>query len=157
MRKLLILTLAVLAVPVLIPAVHAAGTEPPAMAESPKDPDYENGKKALDKRDYKAAVELFSRAADRDPGNASFRNELGFAYRKSGNIELAFKHYNEALRLDPTHRGAHEYLGETYLLVNNLPKAEEQLAQLDKLCFLPCEEYTELKQAIEEYKQKKKS
>jgi Flp pilus assembly protein TadD len=155
MRKLLILTLAVLAVPVL--AVHAAGTEPPAMAESPKDPDYENGKKALDKGDYKAAVELFSRAAARDPDNASARNELGYAYRKSGNLELAFKQYNEALRLDPKHRGAHEYLGETYLLVNNLPKAEEQLAQLDKLCFLPCEEYTELKQAIQKYKQKKKN
>jgi len=155
MRKLLILTLAVLAVPVL--AVHAAGTEPPAMVERPKDPDYENGKKALDKGDYKAAVGYFSRAAEREPDNASVRNELGYAYRKSGSLELAFKQYNEALRLDPKHRGAHEYIGETYLLVNNLPKAEEHLAQLDRLCFLPCEEYTELKRAIQEYKQKKKN
>jgi Flp pilus assembly protein TadD len=153
MRNLLILTLAVLAVPAL--AVHAAGSEPPAVAERPKDPDYDNGKKALDKGDYKAAVELFSRAAERNPDNASVRNELGYAYRKSGNLELAFRQYNEALRLDPKHRGAHEYIGETYLLVNNLPKAEEHLAMLDKLCFLPCEEYTELKQAIEEYKRKK--
>jgi Flp pilus assembly protein TadD len=125
------------------------------MAERPKDPDYENGKKALERGDYKAAVELFSRAAEREPDNASVCNELGYAYRKSGNLELAFKHYNEALRLDPKHRGAHEYIGETYLLVNNLPKAEEHLALLDKLCFLPCEEYTDLKQAIEEYKRKK--
>jgi len=153
MRKLLILILALLAVPF----VHAAGTEPPAMAERPQDPDYANGKKALDQGDYKAAVGYFSRAAEREPDNASVRNELGYAYRKSGNLELAFKHYGEALRLDPKHRGAHEYIGETYLLVNNLPKAEEHLAQLDKLCFLPCEEYTELKQAIQEYKQKKKN
>ena len=152
MRKLLILTLAVLAVPVL--AVHAAGTEPPAMVERPKDPDYENGKKALDKGDYKAAVGYFSRAAEREPDNASVRNELGYAYRKSGSLELAFKQYNEALRLDPKHRGAHEYLGEAYLMTGNLAKAEEQLAVLNKLCLFSCEEYRDLKTAIAGYKRK---
>ncbi|MGB7542485.1 MAG: tetratricopeptide repeat protein, partial [Burkholderiales bacterium] len=109
MRKLLILTLAVLAAPALVPAVRAAGTDMPQAVERPKDPDYENGKKALQAQDYKAAVEYFKRAAARDPGNSNFQNELGYAYRKSGNLDLAFEHYNEALRLDPKHRGAHEY------------------------------------------------
>ena len=36
-------------------------------------------------------------------------------------LELVFKHYNEALRLDPKHLGAHEYLGEVYLTVGNAP------------------------------------
>ena len=154
MRKLLLLTLTILAVPVLVPAVHAAGSEPsmPTM-QRPKDPDYESGKKALEARDYKAAVESFTRAAARDPGNADVQNELGYSWRKSGNLDMAFKHYNEALRLDPNHKGAHEYLGETYLLVDNLPKAEEHLAKLDKLCFFPCSEYRELKEAIQAYKQ----
>jgi hypothetical protein len=36
--------------------------------------------------------------------------------------------------------------------VNNLPKAEEHLARLDKLCFFSCEEYRDLKKAVEQYK-----
>ena len=43
------------------------------------------------------------------------------------------------------HRGALEYSGELYLMTGNLPKAEERLAALDKACFLPCEEYSDLK------------
>jgi hypothetical protein len=37
-------------------------------------------------------------------------------------------------------------------MANNLPKAQEHLARVDDLCFFPCEEYTELKKAVEEYK-----
>jgi Flp pilus assembly protein TadD len=153
MRRLLTLTLAVLAGPALVPAAHSAGSEPPPVVQRPQDPDYEAGMKAISGRDYQAAVDNFKRAAARDPNNADMQNHLGYSYRKSGNLDMAFKHYNEALRLDPNHRGAHEYIGETWLLVNNLPKAEEHLARLDKLCLFPCEEFTELKQAIQKYKQ----
>jgi DNA-binding SARP family transcriptional activator len=65
-----------------------------------------------------------------------------------------FKHYNEALRIDPKHKGAHEYLGEAYLMVGNVAKAKEHLAQLDKLCFFGCSEYSDLKKAIAAYEQK---
>jgi hypothetical protein len=37
-------------------------------------------------------------------------------------------------------------------MTNNLPKAEEHLKILDKLCFFPCSEYTQLKKAVAEYK-----
>jgi len=63
-------------------------------------------------------------------------------------MSLVFKHYNEALRIDPDHRGAHEYLGEAYLMVGNVAKAKEHLSVLDKLCFFPCDEFTDLKKAI---------
>jgi len=153
MRKLLMLIFTVLAGLALVPAALAAGTEQMPTMQSPRDPDYESGKKALESRDFKAAVDSFTRAAARDPGNADIQNELGYSWRKSGNLDMAFKHYNEALRLNPNHRGAHEYIGETYLMVNDLPKAEEHLAVLDKLCFFPCSEYKELKEAVQAYKQ----
>lgn len=153
MRKPLILALILLAGPALAPAVRAAGTESPAPTPRPSNPDYDAGKKALDAKNYKAAIESFTRAAAREPDNANVQNELGFSYRKAGDLDMAFKHYDEALRLDPKHKGAHEYMGEAYLMVNNLPKAEEHLAQLDKLCFFSCEEYKELKEAIQSYKQ----
>jgi len=41
-------------------------------------------------------------------------------------------------------------------MVNDLPKAEAHLAQLDKLCFFSCEEYRDLKKAIEDYKTTKR-
>ena len=153
MRKLLISGFALLAGLAPLATLHAAGTDSgPAPNARPVDPDYDSGKKAVEAGNWKAALDSFERVASRDPGNADAQNYLGYAWRKSGNLDLAFKHYNEALRLDPRHKGAHEYIGEAYLMVNNLAKAEEHLARLDKLCFFPCEEYTELKNAIAEYK-----
>jgi tetratricopeptide (TPR) repeat protein len=66
-------------------------------------------------------------------------------------MNLVFKHYNEALRLDPKLKGAHEYIGEAYLMVGNVAKAKEHLGQLDKLCFFSCSEHSDLKKAIAEY------
>jgi hypothetical protein len=66
-------------------------------------------------------------------------------------MKLVFLHYEQALRIDPRHRGAHEYIGEAYLMVDDLAKAREHLAVLDKLCILPCEEYTDLKEAVAKY------
>ena len=58
--------------------------------------------------------------------------------------------------MSPKHRGANEYLGELYLETDQLAKAEERLKVLDGACFLGCEEYDDLKEAIEKYKEKKK-
>jgi tetratricopeptide (TPR) repeat protein len=153
MRNLFIPILALAASLSLSPVVYAADTPTsPQPSPKPKDPDLEAGRQAIQAQNWKVAIEDFDRAAVRDPRNADAQNLLGYSWRKSGNLDLAFKYYNEALRIDPDHRGAHEYIGEAYLMVNNLPKAEEHLGQLDKLCFLPCSEYTELKKAVEKYK-----
>lgn len=86
--------------------------------------------------------------------NADWNNLMGYSLRKSAtpDLDAAERHYLEALRIDPRHRGALEYSGELYLMKGDLPKAERQLAALDKLCFLPCEEYTDLKKAVQAYK-----
>jgi Flp pilus assembly protein TadD len=153
MRKLLLSALALLAGLALSPMLLAAGMDSgPAANARPVDPDYESGKKAVQSQNWNAALDSFSRVAAREPGNPDVQNYLGYVYRKSGNLDQAFKYYNEALRLDPGHKGAHEYIGEAYLMVNNLPKAEEHLSRLDKLCFLPCSEYSDLKKAVEKYK-----
>jgi Flp pilus assembly protein TadD len=138
------------------PLVFAAGSESPASApaDAPVDPNYAAGKQALAAGDWKAATEALSKAVEKQPGNANAQNLLAYSYRKSGNLDMAFKHYNEALRLDPDHRGAHEYIGEAYLMAGNLAKAEEHLKVLDRLCTFGCEEYRVLKTAVAEYKQK---
>jgi len=151
MLKLRIFTLALLAGLVFSPALRAADSSSSAPPR-PEDPDMASGRKAVDAQDWKTAVDSFNRVAVRDPRNADVQNLLGYSWRKSGNLDQAFKYYNEALRLDPGHKGAHEYIGEAYLMVNNLPKAEEHLARLDKLCFLPCSEYSDLKKAVDKYR-----
>jgi tetratricopeptide (TPR) repeat protein len=70
---------------------------------------------------------------------------LGYSYRNLKQYDLAFKHYQRAIELDPRHRGAHEYIGETYLLTGDLAGAEKHLAALKDICLLPCDELKDLR------------
>jgi Flp pilus assembly protein TadD len=131
-------------------AIAVDDEENPAAVEL--DPDYAAGKKAIEAKQWSAAIAALSLAALRDTRNADIQNYLGYAYRNAGQLDAAFMHYERALTLSPRHRGAHEYVGEAYLIVNNLAKAEEHLAALQQICLIPCEEFEELKEKIEAYK-----
>jgi hypothetical protein len=96
------------------------------------------------------------KAVAREPGNAEYHNLFAYSVRHTANpdMNVVLQHYRDALRIAPQHRGAHEYIGEAYLLVGDLPRAKEHLAALDKLCFFTCGEYRDLKKAIERYEMK---
>jgi Tfp pilus assembly protein PilF len=126
------------------------GTDAPA--ESTLEPDFTEGLKEIEMKDWTAAIRLLSSAALRDTRNADIQNYLAYAYRNSGDPELALRHDNHALELNPRHRGAHEYLGEAYLMIGNVSKAEEQLAELRKICLISCEEADHLAQKIAEFR-----
>jgi len=146
-------SLAVLALGLtLLPALSVADPRDEAPAGEQLDPDYAVGKAAITAKNWEVAIRSLSSAALRDTRNADIQNYLGYAYRNAGQFEAAFKHYERALALSPRHRGAHEYVGEAYLMVNNLAKAEEHLAALQEICLIPCEEFDELKEKIEAYK-----
>lgn len=119
--------------------------------------DFVNGKKAVEAKNWQAAIDAFGRAARSDPRNPDIHNYLGYAYRQMERMEDAFRHYNEALRLEPSHRGANEYIGWAYLKTNQLSKAEEHLARLEKICGKNCEEVEKLGRGIADYKAKNKS
>jgi tetratricopeptide (TPR) repeat protein len=89
-----------------------------------------------------------------DTGNADWNNLMGYTLRKATPPDYAAseKYYNEALRINPRHRGALEYSGELYLMLGDLPKAEQRLAALDKICWLGCPEYSALKEAVQSFK-----
>ena len=133
--------------------VMAAGIElnPPSPSVQ-TDPDYAAGKRDIQAKNWTDAIKHLSSAAQRDARNADLQNFLGYAYRQAGQMEPAITHYEQALQLNPRHRGAHEYMGETYLLINDLPKAEEHLAALQQICTVPCEEYEDLKKQIDAYR-----
>jgi Flp pilus assembly protein TadD len=89
-----------------------------------------------------------------DTGSADWNNLMGYSLRKAKtpDLEGSERFYNEALRINPSHRGTLEYSGELYLMKGDLATAEKRLAALDKACTFGCEEYTDLKKAIERYK-----
>jgi len=154
LRKQIGLALATaLALAVAAPAWPNMGEE----ESDSNDPNFTNGRKAVESQDWNKAVDLLTTAVQADPKNADAHNLLGYAYRKKGAFAAAFEHYDAALKLNPKHKHAHEYVGEAYLLTDDLPKAELHLAALQKICSpIPCEEYKELKRAVDEYKKKKK-
>ena len=120
-----------------------------------RDEDYAAGKRAADRKNWGEAVRLFKRAEMRNPDHADLQNILGFSYRNLKQYELAFKHYRRAIEIDPRHRGAHEYIGETYLLAGDLASAEKHLAALKGICLLPCDEMRQLERAIADYRKGK--
>jgi Flp pilus assembly protein TadD len=147
-----ILALLLLLLAAFAPALHAVDSDSDPVAAA--DPDYVAGKKAIEAKSWKAAIGFFSSAERRSPDNADIQNYLGYAHRNAGKLDVALRHYQRALKLDPRHRGAHEYIGEAYLMMKNLGKAEEHLAALDRICLLPCEEYSDLKAKIAAYKKR---
>jgi hypothetical protein len=131
----------------LAPAAALAADSGPAVQA---DPVLDQASKAIASKDWPQAQGVLRDAVARNANNPDYHNLYAYSIRKGANpdMNLVFKHYNEALRIDPKHRGAHEYIGEAYLMVGNLPKAKEHL--------FPCSEFTDLKKAIASYEAKSK-
>ena len=144
-----------LPVAVAFPGLALAAGDP--VTVDTKDPVLEKVTAATKRQDWAGAQSVLKDALAADPQNANYHNLYAYSLRKgaSADMNLVFKHYNEALRLDPKHKGAHEYIGEAYLMVGNVAKAKEHLGQLDKICFFPCVEFTDLKKAIAEHEAKR--
>ncbi|TAN53340.1 MAG: tetratricopeptide repeat protein [Betaproteobacteria bacterium] len=134
-------------------ALAAPGDDPSAGAAAAADPVIEKVLAANAQADWRRSQALLREALGKDPRNADYHNLYAYAIRKGPDpsLDLVFKHYHEALRINPTHRGAHEYIGEAYLMQRNLAKAKEHLDALDRMCFFGCEEYSMLKKAVAEF------
>ena len=141
-----------LALALALACAFAAQAAPGEEDDAGIDPEYARARQALEAKDWRAAIGLLNSAALRDTRNPDIQNYLGYAYRNSGDMAFAFRHYHRALQLNARHRGAHEYLGEAYLMSGNLAKAEEHLALLGRICLIPCEEYAVLEKKVAEYR-----
>jgi tetratricopeptide (TPR) repeat protein len=141
-----------LAAAALTLAVHpafAADTEPSPTAAPDK---LAPARAQIAQKNWPAAIAALKNV--NDTGSADWNNLMGFSLRKAPTPDYAGaeKFYNEALRIDPKHKGALEYSGELYLMLGDLPKAEQRLAALDKLCTFGCVEYSDLKKAVARFK-----
>lgn len=141
----------------LLVALTGAAVQPALAADTPPTtaaaPDkLAAARQAIQAKDWKGAIQELERVNDR--ASADWHNLMGYSLRKARTPDLdgAERHYDEALRIEPKHRGALEYSGELYLMRGDLARAEQRLAALDKACFFGCDEHKDLKAAIERYK-----
>ena len=109
-------------------------------------------KKLIDDEKYDMAISELEKALIESPDDADLLNLLAYSQRKTMRFDDALVNYQKALQIKPKHRGANEYLGELYLQLGQLDKAQERLQVLDKACFFGCEEFDELEEAIEIYR-----
>ena len=134
----------------LLPAQAEGGYK---KKDSPLKPFHE----LIEEQKYQQAITELDEALRDDPENADMLNLMAYSHRKLKHFDIALDYYQQALAIDPEHRGANEYLGELYLQTGQLEKAEERLAVLDKECFFGCDEFDELEAAIEEYRKQNPS
>ena len=101
--------------------------------------------------DYEGALALLDAAKNQnDPRILNYR---GYTTRKMGDIEGGMRFYRAALRIDPSYTLVREYMGEGFLSLGQVDKAEEQLAEIERLCGgTKCREYTLLNSAIKTHK-----
>ena len=135
--------------------VFAADTAPPAPPTGAESMD--SARAAIAKKGWSRALNELQIALRQEPRNADLNNLLGYTYRKQDtpNLPKAFEHYRIALEIDPRHRGAHEYIGEAYLMDKKPAEAQKHLDALEKICGnKTCEEYADLAGALADYRKR---
>ncbi len=121
--------------------------------ESPEDGDYiqhrsRNYQQAvgyIKNSDYHSAVSLLKKELAENPKDADTHNYMGYALRKMNDLKNSAIYYARAL----------EYQGELFLALGNLELATANLQQLEKLCWMGCDAYDDLKASIEDYQKGK--
>jgi len=86
------------------------------------------GIRALDSRDFHAAVQSFRKAVDLAPENPSLHHKLGTALSLAGDTNAAVEQFQEAVRLSPSFAQAHYSLGVLLAGSNRYPEAIERLS-----------------------------
>jgi len=89
-----------------------------------------SGKGDSAKKKFGKALKKFNEATELDARYYEAWNMVGYCARKSGDLKRSLVAYMKCLEIEPEYAQAHEYLGETYLALNDLAKAKEQLMWL---------------------------
>lgn len=112
---------------------------------------YAQAKAKIEAEDYRGAKPMLEKLLAKSPRDADVLNLMGYCSRKLGDQDEALRYYQKALAVNPKHIGANEYLGELYLEMKDLAKAEERLKVLRQACN-GCEEQQELEEKIADFK-----
>ena len=129
---------------------HAAGSS--SYSATPSKPaGYDAAVKLIKEGQFAKAIPGLHDIEAKARDDADVQNLLGFAYRKTGQLDKAGYHYEQALQLDPKHKGALEYQGELFLMLKDKASAEANYERLKKICWLGCDELDDLEEALKNY------
>ncbi|MFL2514078.1 MAG: tetratricopeptide repeat protein [Alphaproteobacteria bacterium] len=115
--------------------------------------EYLKAEKLVKTYKFEKAIKALNKLLTETPDGytkADIYNYLGYASRKqrAPNFEKAESYYLKALKIDPNHIGALEYLGELYYETGRVEKANELLEKLKIVAGENSEEYIELFEVI---------
>ena len=131
--------------------LKAADSGPPPEIIKKTNPTYAEAKTLVKSKKFDKAVVMLEELLkdSKNSSNPDILNDYAYSLRNLKQYDKAEKFYLDALKINPKHLGANEYLGELYLLTKRPEEAKKRLEVL-KTC--NCEEYKELKEKIEKYK-----
>jgi tetratricopeptide (TPR) repeat protein len=101
-----------------------------AKAASAKDDTERNKQLAKAKEQYEDSIQDYKKAIGLNNQLYQAMNEMGYAYRKSGDYDSSIKAYNAALIVRPDFTPAIEYRGEAYLALGMFDKVKESYMNL---------------------------
>ncbi|MEM7328605.1 MAG: tetratricopeptide repeat protein [Pseudomonadota bacterium] len=111
---------------------------------------YSEALRLINLGDYDAAIAELRVAGQILGPHPDVLTYIGFANRKKGERETALSYYAAALAIAPSHLSANEYLGEYYVEMGDLERAQAQLDKLNALCPFGCEQTEELARWIDD-------
>lgn len=110
--------------------------------------DLEKVQALVEAQNYSEAVSLLKILLNREE-SADYHNYMAYSLRNLEQYDESMEHYMLALELEPEHLGANEYLGELYLRLGELDKAQGQLDALASFgCEAGCLEFDTLAEVI---------
>jgi Flp pilus assembly protein TadD len=144
--RMLLTSFLVFSALVPVRAVDVPNRNPPAEERALRE-----ARAAIARADWAEAVSQLTPHVQAQPDSADAYNLLGYALRHLGRYAQAEVAYQRALALDPDHLGAHEYQGELMLILGRRERAQYHLRELARLCPSGCDEYDDLRRAIDAY------
>lgn len=148
----LLIGAAPLSAPVFAAASGGGGGSMPSGDPGSERPSLKAAERLMKGKHYEEALAMLDALRQKDDQNPDIYNDMGFCLRKLERLTDAEAYYKAALSLDADHKGALEYEGELFLMQNDLKGAEANLAKLAAVCPQGCDEYTDLAQAIADFK-----
>ena len=133
---------------------HAAGSSD--VLEPKGDTEMVGVRKLVKMERYKDAITMLDKVISKQPDNVDALNLLAFRQRKLDDLKASLANYKKALVIDPSHKDAHEYIGELYLRMGDIVSSEAHLKRLESLCVSGCSQLDELRAAIADYKKQKR-
>ena len=91
------------------------------------------GEDALDKRQYRAAIDNFNKALALNAGEPLVHNSLGLALGRSGRPADAIAEFRKAIEISPDYPDAHNNLGSALLSLGNAGEAAAEFSRAVQL------------------------